>query len=95
MSGHILLKMKTGQWPVPLKKRKYDIFYIKWNAYRVLVGMPGERPVGRSKCQWEDNIKMHFMRKDRVVWIEFIWFRIGTISFEYSNESCTGQSMKV
>ena len=28
-------------------------------AYRVLVGKPeGRRPLGRSKCRWEDNIKM-------------------------------------
>ena len=29
------------------------------NAYRVLVGKPeGKRPLGRSRCRWEDNIKM-------------------------------------
>ena len=29
------------------------------NAYRVLVGKPeGERPLGRSRRRWEDNIKM-------------------------------------
>jgi hypothetical protein len=28
-------------------------------AYRVLVGKPeGQRPVGRPRCRWEDNIKM-------------------------------------
>ena len=27
--------------------------------YRVLVGKPeGKRPLGRSRCGWEDNIKM-------------------------------------
>jgi hypothetical protein len=31
----------------------------KRNAYRVLVGKPeGERPLGRLKSRWEDNIKM-------------------------------------
>jgi hypothetical protein len=29
------------------------------NMYRVLVGKPeGERPLGRSRCRWEDGIKM-------------------------------------
>jgi hypothetical protein len=28
-------------------------------AYRVLVGKPeGRKPLGRSRCRWEDNIKM-------------------------------------
>jgi hypothetical protein len=30
------------------------------NSYRVLVGKPeGKRPLGRPRCRWEDNIKMH------------------------------------
>ena len=29
-------------------------------VYRVLVGKPeGERPLGRPRCRWEDNIKMN------------------------------------
>jgi hypothetical protein len=29
-------------------------------VYRVLVGEPeGKRPLGRSGCRWEDNIKMY------------------------------------
>jgi hypothetical protein len=28
-------------------------------VHRVLVGKPeGKRPLGRSRCRWEDNIKM-------------------------------------
>jgi hypothetical protein len=31
----------------------------KRNAYRVLVGMPeGERPLGKPRRRWVDNIKM-------------------------------------
>jgi len=31
----------------------------KRGAYRVLVGKPeGNRPIGRLRCKWEDNIKM-------------------------------------
>jgi hypothetical protein len=29
-------------------------------VYRVLVGKPeGKRPLGRPRCRWEDNIKLH------------------------------------
>jgi hypothetical protein len=29
------------------------------DVYRVLVGKPkGKRPLGRTRCRWEDNIKM-------------------------------------
>jgi hypothetical protein len=27
-------------------------------AYSILVGRPEERPLGRPRCRWEDNIKM-------------------------------------
>jgi len=27
------------------------------NVYRVLVGKPERRPLGRRRCRWEDNIK--------------------------------------
>jgi hypothetical protein len=31
----------------------------KRNVYRVLVGNPeGNRPLGRPRCRWKDNIKM-------------------------------------
>jgi hypothetical protein len=33
--------------------------------YRVLVGKPeGKRPLGRSRCRWENNIKMDLQEKD-------------------------------
>jgi hypothetical protein len=38
------------------------------NAYRILVGKPeGNRPLGRPRCRWVDNIKMDLMR-DRMGW---------------------------
>jgi hypothetical protein len=47
-----------------LKKKKND---IPRDACMVLVGIPGgERPLGRSRCQWVDN--MGFMR--RMGWYE-------------------------
>jgi hypothetical protein len=30
----------------------------KRNAYRILVGKPGGRPLGRPRRRWVDNIKM-------------------------------------
>jgi hypothetical protein len=31
----------------------------KRDAYRILVGKPeGRRPIGRSRCKWDDNIRM-------------------------------------
>jgi hypothetical protein len=41
-------------------------------VYRVLVGGPErKRPLGRSRCRWEDNIKMDLMEIRIVVnWIQ-------------------------
>jgi hypothetical protein len=44
----------------------------KRNAYRILVGNPeGNRPLGRHRRRWEDNIKMN-LRHDEVApdWID-------------------------
>jgi hypothetical protein len=49
------------------------------NAYRILMGKPeGERPLGRPRRSWEDNIKMD-LRVDGVVRSGLIWLTIGTI----------------
>jgi hypothetical protein len=48
------------------------------NAYSVSVGKhEGKRPRGRHRRRWEDNIRME-LRKKAMVWIVFIWLRIGT-----------------
>ena len=42
-------------------------------AYKVLMGKPqGERPLGRSRSRWEDNIKMdlHQVGNEGMDWIE-------------------------
>jgi hypothetical protein len=54
-------------------------------VYRVLVGRPqGNRPLGRPRCRWEDNIKMDpreigvdgsnwiQLAQDRVQWWAFV-----------------------
>jgi len=34
-----------------------------WTSYRVLVGLPdGNRPLGRPRCRWEDNIIMDLQK---------------------------------
>jgi len=44
---------------------------------RVLVGKSdGERPLGRPRGRWEDNIKKDFQEVG--VWTESSWLRIGT-----------------
>jgi hypothetical protein len=47
----------------------------KRNAYRILVGNPeGERPPGRPRHRWVNNIKMDFREIgwDGLVWIGLI-----------------------
>jgi hypothetical protein len=52
----------------------------KRNAYRILLGNPEGRPLGRPRRRWVDNIKMELREIgwDGVVWIGSIWLRIGT-----------------
>jgi hypothetical protein len=45
----------------------------KRNAYRILVGKPeGRRPLGRPRCMWVDNIKIHLREIgwDGMDWID-------------------------
>jgi hypothetical protein len=53
----------------------------KWRGvYRVLVSRPeGERPLGRPRSRWEDNIKMDLREigVDEENWIRLAQDRIG------------------
>jgi hypothetical protein len=43
----------------------------KRNAYILLVGKPeGKRPLGRARCNWVDNIRMHL---GEVGWGDVDW----------------------
>jgi hypothetical protein len=47
-------------------------------AYKVLVGKhEGKRPLGRSRCRWEDVIKVNLQEAGWGVWSGLMWFRIG------------------
>ena len=47
--------------------------------YRVLLGkLEGKRLLGRSRCRWEDIIKMHLQEVRWGAWTGWIWLRIGT-----------------
>jgi hypothetical protein len=54
-------------------------FYLKGNAYRILIGKPeGRGPLGRSRHRWEGNIKID-VKCSQKSWTGFIWLRIGTV----------------
>jgi hypothetical protein len=47
--------------------------------YRVLVGKPeGNRPLGRPRHRWEENIKMNLQEVGWGVWIGLSWLKIET-----------------
>jgi hypothetical protein len=54
-----------------------------WHAwerimYRVLVGKPEvKRPLGRSRCRWENGIRMDLRDIGWGVYSRSIWLRIG------------------
>jgi hypothetical protein len=52
----------------------------KRTSYKTLVGKPeGNRPLGRPRRRWEDNIKTDLReRQDGVVWTGMIRLRLGT-----------------
>jgi hypothetical protein len=47
-------------------------------AYRILVGRPERRPLGKPRRRWEDNIKMDLHEVGWGAWTRLIWLRIGT-----------------
>jgi hypothetical protein len=54
----------------------------KRNAYRILVGKPEEmRPLGSPRRKRVNNIKMDLRERmgwEGMVWIGYLWLRIGT-----------------
>jgi hypothetical protein len=50
----------------------------KRNTYRVLVGkLEGKRSLGRSRCRWYDNVKMHYREVGSEGMVGLIWLRMG------------------
>jgi hypothetical protein len=51
----------------------------KRNTYRLLVGKPeGQRPLGRPKPRWVDDIRMDLGEVDGLMWTGLVWLRRGT-----------------
>jgi hypothetical protein len=49
------------------------------NAYKILVEKPqGMRPFGRPTSRWRIILKYILEKYVGMVWIEFVWLRIGT-----------------
>jgi hypothetical protein len=63
-------RIQGGAWSVDEEERGVD---------RVLVGKPeGKRPLGRTRCRWEDNIKMDLQEVGCRLWTRLSWLRIET-----------------
>jgi hypothetical protein len=61
-----VIKSRRMRWEGPVAHM------VERCVYRVLVGRPkGKRPLGRPRCNWEDNIKKDFrdVGIDGVSWI--------------------------
>jgi hypothetical protein len=48
-----MIKSRKMRWPGHVARMGE-----KWNAYRILAGKPEEKPLGRPRCKWVENIKM-------------------------------------
>jgi hypothetical protein len=49
------------------------------NVHTISVAKPeGNRPLGRHRGKWEDNIKIDLTKLDGMIWAGFVWLRIGT-----------------
>ena len=61
-------------------------FRERRGEYRVLVGKTeGKRPPRRTRCRWEENIKMDLQDvRWGGAWTGSMWFRIGTGSVHLS-----------
>jgi hypothetical protein len=61
----LMMKSKRLSWSEIVARTK------KMNTYRILVGKPeGERPLERSGCMWEVNIKTN-LREIECAWYGF------------------------
>jgi hypothetical protein len=49
-------------------------------VYRDLVGKPeGKRSLGRTRCRWEDNIRMDLQEVECGGWTGLGWLKIGRV----------------
>jgi hypothetical protein len=56
-----------------------SMYWESRGVYMILVRKPEEnRPIGKSRCTWEDNIKLDLQEVGMAEWTGSSWFRIGT-----------------
>jgi hypothetical protein len=68
-----MIKSRSMRWAWHVESTGRD------NKCNILVGRAdGRRPLGRSRRQWDDNIKTDFKEVGKSVWIGLICLRIGT-----------------
>jgi hypothetical protein len=48
-----------------------------WERRETCAGFGGKRPLGRSRCIWEDGIRMDLCEMGLGGWSGFSWLRIG------------------
>jgi hypothetical protein len=54
-----VMKPRRMRWA-----RHVELMGEKGNVCKIFVGKPeGKRPLGRSRCRWEDNIKMYLRER--------------------------------
>jgi hypothetical protein len=57
----------------------------KRNTYRILVANPeGERPLGRPRHSWVDNIKMDL---GEIGWDDMVWIDLAVILAKWNNSA--------
>jgi hypothetical protein len=64
---------------IKLRRMRWACMEVGRGVYRVLVGRPeGKRPLGRSRCKWEDNIKLDLRELgiDGTNWIWLAQYRV-------------------
>jgi hypothetical protein len=62
-------------------ERAYSTHKENSNAYRILVGKPGEkRPLGRPRRRWEDNIKMDLRE---IGWGDMDWIDLAQDRYQW------------
>ena len=59
-------------------RMRKGVYRVRRGVYRVLVGKTeGNRPIGRPRCRWKDNIRKDLQNSVKKAWNACIWLRRG------------------